>query len=59
MISDISLGEVEETIKEAKNNKSPGLDGISYELYKKCKGTLAPILVDVFNAQLKESRLVE
>ena len=34
MIGEITLEEVEEVIKGSSYNKSPGLDGLSYELYK-------------------------
>ena len=59
MIKDISLAEVETAIKESSYNKSPGIDGLTYEFYKKNKDALAPILVEVINCQLKENKLCE
>ena len=53
----ITTEEVSDAIKTSSNNKSPGLDGITYEFYKKCD-ILLPILVEVFNQQLATMRLI-
>ena len=58
MVKDVTLEEVEEAIKDAKTNKSPGMDGLSYELYKKCQNSLAPMLTEVINFQLSNDYLV-
>ena len=57
MVSEVNLEEVVEVIKAAASNKSPGLDGISYEFYKKEINAIAPILVKCFNAQLSHLKL--
>ena len=46
----IILEEVLEVIEEAPSNKSPGMDGLTYELYKHRKEVLAPVLVEIFNS---------
>ena len=51
--------EVEEVIKSSSNNKSPGLDGICYELYKHTRAQLAPTLTKVFNCQLDRTSLIQ
>ena len=48
MISGITLEEVEEAIKESSSNKAPGLDGLTYELFKNQRNKLAPKLVGCF-----------
>ena len=58
MISDITLEEVKEAIDSTARNKSPGLDGITNELYKKQSEIMAPILVEIFNYQLTNLQLL-
>ncbi len=41
----ITLKEIEEAIKSLKDNKSPGTDGISSELYKLFSHVIAPFLL--------------
>ena len=50
--------ELEEIVMKSSNNKSPGLDGISYELYKTTWGIIKKDLVKVFQSQLNRGRLV-
>ncbi|OMH80675.1 Transposon TX1 uncharacterized [Zancudomyces culisetae] len=47
----ISLQEVLMVIRELPDNKSPGPDGISFELYKKFGIIIAKILVSIFNTE--------
>ena len=58
MVREISHEEVMDAIKDAAMNKSPGLDGLTNELYKAKSDKLAPILKDVFNFQLQSDKLV-
>ena len=52
MTNEITEEEVKLAIENSKGNKSPGLDGITYEFYKKSKDALVPILTEIFNEQL-------
>ena len=45
----ISETEVAESIKHLKNNKSPGIDGMPTEFFKKCSHLLIPLLCKLFN----------
>ena len=45
----ITLLELEETVSKTKENKSPGIDGLSANLYKRCFDILGPPLVKVLN----------
>ena len=51
----ITLSEVQAAVEECENNKSPGLDGITFELYKCTLNTIGPKLVQIFNSMLRES----
>ena len=41
--------EVRDALKQVGLNKSPGLDGLPYEVYLRMSHTFVPILMDVFN----------
>lgn len=45
---DLSLSEILQAIKSLKNNKSPGSDGLTAELYKMFDKELSPFLLKVF-----------
>ena len=53
----VSLEEYEQMLDKLPNNKSPGLDGLSYEFYKKTKDFSAQPMVDVYNAILDRYRI--
>ena len=55
----VTVGELEYALKNAENNKSPGVDGLPYEFYKKVKDEVSETLVDVLNVQLERLKLVE
>ena len=59
MIKEITEDEVKLAIEKSKGNKSPGLDGITYEFYKKSKDSLIPIMTEIFNEQLGRLKLAE
>lgn len=44
----ISLKEIVDSINNVKNNKSPGVDGLTSEFYKSFSEELAPFLLEVF-----------
>ena len=54
----IVVVELELALEKAANNKSPGLDGIPYELYKKTGEKVSETLVAVMNAQLERLKLM-
>ena len=41
--------EVRDTLKQVGLNKSPGLDGLAYEVYLRMSHMFVPILTDMFN----------
>jgi len=52
--SPISREEISTALRSTKNGKTPGLDGLPYEFYKKFQDTLEEHLVDVYNWCLRE-----
>ena len=55
----VTKEELEYALKKADNNKSPGLDGLPYEFYKKVKEEVSETLVEVLNTQLERLRLMD
>ena len=53
----ISLAELEAALEACEPNKSPGMDGLTYEFYKKVRPIIGPKLVEVFNSQLASDLL--
>ena len=53
MHRDIEEDELENVVKACQTNKSPGLDGISYELYQTMWHVLGKDLLEVFKCQLE------
>ena len=56
---DMKLEELQEIIKECENNKSPGLDGLSSEFYKKTLDLIQEDLLEVFQCQLNRKKNVD
>ena len=54
----ITIEEVMESIDSFEPRKSPGLDGLPYEFYKKTKFLIAPVLVKIYNEQLESGVLL-
>jgi hypothetical protein len=52
-----TLGELQKEVEGAAPQKSPGLDALSYELYKATFTEVGPPLLDAFNAMLAEGIL--
>ena len=48
----LSLAELQEAVEKAAPQKSPGLDGLSYEFYRATFPEVGPPLLDAFNAML-------
>jgi exonuclease III len=53
----ITLDELTTALKTSNPDKSPGLDGLTYELYKKFWNELGPLLLRVTNSSMHEGRL--
>lgn len=51
--ADLSISEIQETIKSTKNNKTPGPDGLPNEFYKEFSDLLSPYLLKMYT-QAKE-----
>ena len=52
LVDYITQEEILETIKKLPNNKSPGLDGLTYEFYKLTEEYSVPALEIIFNQVL-------
>ena len=57
--SDMILEELKEIVKNIANNKSPGLDGLSYEFYKTTWDLIKDDLLKVLQCQLDRKRIVD
>ena len=53
------MEELEETLKKCKNNKSPGLDGFPYELYKVTWSVIKEDLKTVLQEQLDQCAILK
>ena len=56
---DVDILELDYIIKQCANNKSPGIDGISYEFYKKTWSIIRVTFAMVIQCQLDRQRLVD
>ena len=56
---DISIEELRKIVVGCDNNKSPGLDGLSYEFYKATLDIIDKDLVEVLQCQLDRRRIVD
>lgn len=52
-----TIEELEVAVLAASNNKSPGLDGLPYEFYKKTFASTGPVLLSALNAMLEAGEL--
>lgn len=53
----ISLEEIINAIKGFKNNRSPGVDGLTAEFFKEFDEQLAPFLLEVFVESIEKGTL--
>ena len=56
---DIEEEELADTVKRCDSNRSPGLDGISYELYQQMWHILGKDMLEAMNCQLERKRLID
>ena len=56
---DISLDDLSSVVENCENNKSPGLDGLPYELYKAVWPIIAKDFVNILQCQLDRKRLID
>ena len=59
MENDILMEELSDIIKECENNKSPGLDGLSYEFYKQTFELIQEDFLEVLQCQLNRKKIVD
>ena len=59
LIRDIDITEVEKSLKDAKNNKAPGIDTIPYEMYKHGGKTTTRTLMELFNDVWEKEEIPE
>ena len=59
MEKDIIMEELRDIVKECGNNKSPGLDGLSYELYKTVLDVIQDDFLEVLQCQLNRRKIVD
>ena len=57
--SEINLEELDQVLKSCKNNKSPGLDGLTYEFYKKVWPLIKHDFVKILQCQLDRACMIE
>ena len=59
MLRGIEIDELEGIVKECKFNKSPGLDGLSYEFYKVVWPVISNVFKDILQCQLDKKMIVD
>lgn len=59
LVKRLDPAEVKEALKDCANGKSPGLDGLTYEFYKKTWGVIGNTFTKVLQAQLDREKLME
>ena len=59
MVKDMTMEELEDIVKSCAHNKSPGLDGLSYELYQETFSIIKEELLKVYQCQLERKRIIE
>ena len=58
LVLDIRHDEMDLVVKECANMKSPGMDGLTYEFYKKVWGVIGSKFVEVLQVQLNRCKLI-
>ena len=55
----MTMGELEDIVKSCDANKSPGLDGLTYEFYQATFDVIKNDLLSVFQCQLERRKIVD
>ena len=56
---DITLDQLTSVVENSDNNKSPGLDGLSYEFYKAVWAVISADFVEILQCQLDRLKLID
>ena len=56
---DIAMEELEEVVENCENNKSPELDGLTYEFYKAVWPVIGEVCCEQLQCQLDRMKLIE
>ena len=56
---DIKMEELDEVVKNCENNKSPGLDGLTYEFYNAVLTVISEEFAKVLQCQLDRQTLID
>ena len=59
LVKDMTMGELEDIVKGCDHNKSPGLDGLSYEFYQKTFPVIKEDLLAIYRCQLSRNKLIK
>ena len=59
LLKEMKIEELEEIVGGCDHNKSPGLDGLSYEFYQETFPIIKNDLLEVLQCQLDRTRLIE
>ena len=59
LVQDMKSEELEEIVKNCNRNKSPGLDGLSYEFYQGTFSIIKDDLLKIFQCQLNRGTIIE
>ena len=59
METEVNLEEVERVVEESQCNKAPGLDGLTYEFYKRTIQLIGPTLRRIFWCQMEKEKIIE
>ena len=59
LVQDMKIEEPEGIVKNCNRNKSPGLDGLSYEFYQETFSIIKDELLKIFQCQLNRGKIIE
>ena len=59
LVKDMTMDELEKIVKGCDRNKSPGLDGLSYEFYQKTFQIIKEDLLEIYRCQLNRKLLIK
>merc|ERR1711867_122064 len=59
LVNEMTMGKLEEIVKECDRNKSPGLDGLSYEFYQNTFPVIKNDLLAIYRCQLSREFIIK